>query len=134
MVQQQYDDEPVTLSYMAEVNQEIAAILPIFPLLLEGILGLTLSCYFRWYYSIGIEEYKWDEGLDKVIPTGEDNYLEEIDRHWIQHIEDYDTRNKHYKDNDHGGYAINVVLRPRLTDDGNESLIDDGDTDELYGL
>ena len=77
-----------------------------------------------------------------VIPTGEDNYLEEIDRHWIQHIEDYDTRNKHYKDNDHGGYAINVVFldveeslgRPRLMDDGNESLIDDGDTDKLCEL
>ena len=34
MVQQEYDDEPVTFSYMAEVNQEVAAILPILPLLL----------------------------------------------------------------------------------------------------
>ena len=34
MVQHEYDDAPVTFSYMIEVNQEVAAILPILPLLL----------------------------------------------------------------------------------------------------
>ena len=70
-------------------------------------------------------------GLDKVIPTGEDNYLEVFDTYWIQHIEDYDTRNKNYKDEDRGGYTINVgsfdieraLGRPRLMEDGNESLM-----------
>ena len=131
MVQQQYDDEPVTFSYMAEVSQEVAGILPILPLLLAGRLGLTVSRHFRSSYTIGTEGYVWDEGLDKVIPTREDNYLEEIDKHWIQHTEDYDTRNKHYKDEDHGGYVINVgsfdidgaLGRPRLMEDGNESLM-----------
>jgi len=47
MVQQQYDDEPVTFSYMAEVSQEVAGILLILPLLLEGRLRLTVSRYFR---------------------------------------------------------------------------------------
>ena len=131
MVQQQYDDEPVTFSYMTEVSQEVADILPILPLLLEGRLGLTVSFYFRPSYSIGTEGYAWDEGLGNVIPTREDNYLEEIDRHWMQHTEDYNTRNKHYKDEDHGGYAINVgsfdieggLGRLRLIEDGNESLM-----------
>ena len=38
IVQQKYNDELVTFSYMKEVNQKVAAILPIFPLLLEGRL------------------------------------------------------------------------------------------------
>ena len=57
MVQQQYDDEPVTFSYMAEVSQEVADILPILPLLLAGRLGLTVSRYFRSSYTIGTESY-----------------------------------------------------------------------------
>ena len=76
---------------MAEVSQEVTGILPILPLLLEGRLGMIVSRYSRSSYSIGTEEYEWDEGLDKVIPTEDDKYLKEIDRHWVQHIEDYDT-------------------------------------------
>ena len=119
---------------MAEVSQEVAGILPILPLLLAGRLGLTVSRYFRSSYTIRTEGYACDEELDKVIPTREDNYLDEIDRHWIQHTEDYDTRNKHYNDEDHGGYAINMgsfdiegaLERPRLMEDGNESLMSMG--------
>ena len=55
MVQHEYDDESVTFSYMAEVNQEVAAILPILPLLLEGRLGMNVSQYFRSSYTIGTE-------------------------------------------------------------------------------
>ena len=54
MVQQQYDDELVMFSYMAEVSQEVAAILPILQLLLEERLGMNVSRYFRLSYSIGI--------------------------------------------------------------------------------
>ena len=36
VIQQEYDDAPVTFSCMAEVDQEVAGMLPIFPLLLEG--------------------------------------------------------------------------------------------------
>ena len=69
--------------------------------------------------------------MDKIIPTREDNYLEEIDRHWIQHTEAYGKRNKHYKEEDYGGYAINVAYfdiegalgRPHPMKDGNESLM-----------
>ena len=43
MAQQEYDDEPVTFSYMAKVNQEVAAILSILSLLLEGRLGMNVS-------------------------------------------------------------------------------------------
>ena len=57
--------------------------------------------------------------------------MEEIDKHWIQHTDDYDTRNKHYRDEDHGGYAINVgsfniagaLGRPRLMKDSDKSLL-----------
>jgi len=131
MVQQQSDDKPVTLFYMAKITQELAAILPILPLLLKGRLGMKASRYFRSSYSIGTEGYNWDEELDKFIPTGIDNYLEEIGRHWIQHTDDYDTRNKHYREEDHGKYAINVISFdisgaldwPHLVEDGNESLL-----------
>ena len=130
MVQQEYDDEPVTFSYMAEVSQEVAAILPILPLLLEGRLGMNVSQYFRSSYTIGTDGYKWDSTLDKVVPTVTDNYLEDIDRHWIQHTDDCTMRNKKYKEEDHGGYAINVgafdidgtLGNPRIMEDGNESL------------
>ena len=46
MVQQQYDDELVTFSYMVEVSQEVVAILAILPLLLEGRLVMTVYRYF----------------------------------------------------------------------------------------
>ena len=131
MVQQQYDDEHITFSYMVEVSQEVTAILSIFHLLLECRLGMKVSRYFRSSYSIGIDEYECDDVLHIVVATGADNYLEEIERHWIQHTDDYDTRNKNYRNADHGGYAINarsfdiagVLGRPRLMKDGNKSLV-----------
>ena len=130
MIQQTYDDEPVTFSYMAESSQEVASILPILPLLLEGRLGMNVSQYFRSSCTIGTDGYQWDDDLGKVVPIGEDNPLEEVDKHWIQHTDDYPTRNRHYKEEDKGGYAINVggfdiagkLARPRIMEDGNESL------------
>ena len=53
MVQQEYDDEPVAFSYMTEVNQEVAAILHILLLLLEGRLGMNFPQYFHFSYTIG---------------------------------------------------------------------------------
>ena len=49
----------------------------------------------------------------------------------MQHTEDYNTRNKYYKDDDDGRYAINfgsfiiteVLRRSRLMEDGNELLL-----------
>ena len=130
MVQQKYDDEPVPFSYMTEVNQEVATILPILPLLLEGRLGMHFSQYFRSSYTIDTEDYKWDNTLDKEVPTGIENYLEDIDRHWIQHTDDCTMQNKKYKEEDYSGYAINVggfdiegaLGNPRIMKDGNESL------------
>ena len=58
MVHQQYDDALITFFYMADVSQEVAAILPILPLLLEGRLGMKVARYFRSSYSIGTEDYK----------------------------------------------------------------------------
>ena len=46
MVQQQYDNEPVTFSYMVDVSQEVTAILPILLLLLEGRLGMEFIVTF----------------------------------------------------------------------------------------
>ena len=94
MVQQEYYDEPVNFSYMAEVNQEVAAILPLLPLLLERRLEMNFSQYFRYFYTIGTEGYKWDSTLDKMVPIGMENYLEDIDRHWIQHTDDCTMQNK----------------------------------------
>ena len=87
--------------------------------------------YFQSSYLIEIEEYKLDEKSDIVIPTGTNNFLEKIDMHWIQHTDDYDTRNKYYKEEDHGAYTINVgsfhitgfLDRPRLMEDSNVLLL-----------
>lgn len=103
MVQHQYDDELIKLSYMDKVSQELTVILPILPLLLEDRLGIYSS------YTIGTEEYQWDSTLEKVISIEEDNYLEKINRNWIQHTDDFSICNTNYKDEDHGGYAINIV-------------------------
>lgn len=59
-----------------------------------------------------------------------DNQLKDIDRNWIRHTEEYTTRNKHYKDEDHGGYTINIepfdidgaLRRQRIMKYRNESL------------
>ena len=53
MVHQYYNDVLVTFSYMAEIDQEMAAILPILPLLLEGRLGMNVIRYLH-SSSIGI--------------------------------------------------------------------------------
>ena len=130
MVQQEYGDEPVTFSYMTEVNQEVVAILFVLPLLLEGRLGMNIFQYFRSSYTISTEGYKWDNTLDKVVPTGMENYLENIEKNWIQHTDDCTMRNQKYKEEDHDGYAINVgafdiegaLGNPRIMKDGNKSL------------
>ena len=71
---------------MAEVNQEVAVLLPILPLLLESRLGMTEDNCFRSTHTIDREGYQGDNDLRKVISTGVDNQLEDIDRNWIQHI------------------------------------------------
>ena len=89
---------------------------------------MKVDRYLRSFYSIGTEGYKSDGELDKEIPTRTDNYLEEISRHWIQHTYDYDTRNKYYREENYGGYAINMgsfdieeaLGMPRLMEDGSE--------------
>lgn len=81
MVKEKYHGEPVTFFYMVEISQKVAVILPNLLLLLEGRLGMTVSRYFLSSYSIGIDGYKWDDELDKVISTRVCNYLEEIDKH-----------------------------------------------------
>ena len=68
MVQQEYDDEPVNFSYMAEVNQEVAAILPLLPLLLERRLEMNFSQHFRYFYTIGTVLWiKWFLQVWKTI-------------------------------------------------------------------
>ena len=89
---------------------------------------MKVDRYLRSFYSIGTEGYKWDDELDKESPTRTDNYLEEISRHWIQHTDDYDTRNKYYREDNYGGYTINVrsfdieeyLGIPLIMEDGNE--------------
>ena len=51
MIQQEYDDELVIFSYLAEVNQVVAAILHILPSLLEGSLGMNVSHYLFLLYN-----------------------------------------------------------------------------------
>ena len=75
-------------------NQQVAAIVPILPLLLEGRVRINVSKYFRSSCTIGTEGYKSDSTLDKIAPTCLDTYLEEIGRHWIQHTDDFTMRNK----------------------------------------
>ena len=58
MIQQEYVDVPVKFSYMTELSQEVAAILPIFPLLLKGRLRMNVSRYFRSSYTIRTKGYQ----------------------------------------------------------------------------
>ena len=83
MVQQTYADEPVTFSYIAESSQEVASILPILPPILEGLLGMNVAHYFKSSGTIGTDGYKWNEDLEKVVPIGNDNQLEEVAKHWV---------------------------------------------------
>ena len=82
---------------MAEVNHGVTSILHILPLVLQGRLDMNVFQYVRFPYTIRTEGYKWDSTLDKVVPIGIDNSLEEIDRHWIQYTDDFTIRSKHYK-------------------------------------
>lgn len=115
---------------MSKVSQEVAVILPILPLLLEGRLEMKVFRYFRSSYIIGTVEYQWDSTFDKVIHTNADNYLEEIDRYWIQYTDDFTMRNIYYKDEDREGCATIVgsfdmtgtLGRPRIMEDNNEPL------------
>ena len=66
----------------------------------------------------------------KVVYISDHNQLEDVDRHWAQHIEDYPTRNKQYKAENKDGHAINFggfdikgsLGHPRIMEDVNESL------------
>ena len=115
---------------MLKVNKEVVAILPILLVLLEGRLGMNVSQYFRSSYTIGTEGHKWDSSLDKIVPTCIDNSLEEVNRYWIQHTDDFTMRNKHYTEKDHKGCAINVraldiaeiLVKLRIMEDSDESL------------
>ena len=88
---------------------------------------MNISQFFRSLYTIVIEGYKWDNTLDKAVPTGINKSLEEIDRHQIQHKDDFTMRNTYYKEADYGGYVINVesfdivgaLERPLIMKDGN---------------
>ena len=89
---------------------------------------MNVSQYFRSSDTIGTEGYKWDNTLDKVVPTGIENYLEYIDQHWIQYTDDCTMRNKQYKEEYYRCCAINVgafdivgaLVNPRIMEDGNE--------------
>ena len=108
MIQHDYDDELVILLHMVEVSLEVAAISPILLLVLEGRLGINVSRFFHSSYTIGTEGYQWVSTLDKVVPTGVNNALEEIVRQLIHHTDDFTMQYKHYKEEDHGGYVINI--------------------------
>ena len=78
---------------MAEVIQYVAATFRILPLLFEKRLGMHVTQYLRSSYMLGIEGHKWNSILDKVVPIGIGNYLEEIERHWIHHTDNFTMRN-----------------------------------------
>ena len=115
---------------MIEISQEIVALLHIQQLLLKVILGMIVDNLFRSIDTIYTENYQWNNDLGNFITTRVDNQLKDIDRNWIRHTEEYTTRNKHYKDEDHGGYTINIepfdidgaLRRQRIMKYRNESL------------
>ena len=65
MVQQKYDNEPVTFPHMSKSIQEVASIFPTLALMLKGRLGMDVGRYFRSSYTKGIYSYKKDKDLDK---------------------------------------------------------------------
>ena len=46
--------------------------------------------------------------MDKIISTDTDHYWEGIDKDRVHHTDELTIRNKHCKDDDHRGYAINI--------------------------
>ena len=46
MLQQTYDDEPVTSFYMVKISQGIVVILRMLSLFKEGKLGMNIDMYF----------------------------------------------------------------------------------------
>ena len=69
---------------------------------------MKVDKFFRSIYTIGTEGYQWDDDLRNLSPTELDIQLEDINRNWIQHVEENTTSNKHYKNEDNGAYTINV--------------------------
>ena len=59
---------------LADVSQEVAEILLILSLILEGAIGLDINRHLRSIYIIGTEEYEWEENIQKVIPIEKMNY------------------------------------------------------------
>ena len=80
---------------MEEGRQEVAAILPILCLLLEGRMGMNVGRYFRLTYTIVTDGYKWDENLDKVIKLSEESQLENIVTYFIKHSYNYIARKRY---------------------------------------
>jgi hypothetical protein len=59
MAEQEFEDCPMTFTYLALLQDEVSYILPVLPLILMGRLGKEAHAWFLPTDTLGIDEYRY---------------------------------------------------------------------------
>jgi hypothetical protein len=103
MVEQDFEDCPTKFSYLASVQDEVSAILPVLPPILAGRLGPAAQAWFLPTHTLGTDGYRHDAKLDHIVPIDSGSNLEAIDRLWDQSDEGF-TDHADLEDDDNDSY------------------------------
>jgi hypothetical protein len=80
MVEQDFEDCPTKFSYLASLQDEASAILPVLPLILVGRLGQAAQAWFLPLHTLGTTDgYRYDDESDRIVPTDSGSNLEAVD-------------------------------------------------------
>ena len=131
MVEQDYEDFPTKFSYLASVQDEVSAILPVLPLILVGRLGPAANAWFLPTHTLGTDGYRYDTAADRIVPIDSSSNLETIDRLWDQSDEGFTDHADLAEDDDDsyngmviefGEFFIAMESRSRILGDDSASL------------
>jgi hypothetical protein len=89
MIEQDYEEGPTKFSYLASLQDEVASILPVLPLVLMGRLGPAALAWLLPSHTLGMDGNQYDPTTDRVVPIDAGSILADIDRHWEQSDEGF---------------------------------------------
>jgi hypothetical protein len=100
MVEQGFEDCPTKFSYLASLQDEVSAILPVLPLILVGRLRQAARAWFLPSHTLGTNGCRDDAESDRIVPNDSGSNLEAVDRLWDQSDEGFTDHAKLIDDND----------------------------------
>jgi hypothetical protein len=107
MIEQDYEEGPTKFSYLASLQDKVASILPVLPLVLMGCLGPAALAWFLPSHTLGTDGYQYDPTTDRVMPIDSGSTSADIDRHWEQSDEGF-TGHADLAADSYNRFAINI--------------------------